>query len=214
MGSTIIGLIIHGPTDQHSYSGHLQLAQQLMGVMGHSSSGLTLFGPSPLHFYQEFASTGLTTDTEHLPPNPSPLAGQSHVSFSPTSASFPASNYMPNSVSLEQPSPPTHAFHPATTTHPIYAPPQIYTNPIISLPHSPFQICSSQPTYPSYLYAPISHHLPTRTFRSSTRHHPYRRKGYVSAVRGVSHTKEVYRSPLSELSQITGHKRVAVSEAS
>jgi len=46
MGPTITGPIIHRSTDQHSHSGHLQLAQQLTGVMGHSSSGLTGSDPT------------------------------------------------------------------------------------------------------------------------------------------------------------------------
>jgi hypothetical protein len=61
MGPTITGPIIHGSTDQHSHSGHLQLAQQLTGVMGHSSSGLILFGPSALHFYHGITSSTLST---------------------------------------------------------------------------------------------------------------------------------------------------------
>jgi hypothetical protein len=87
LGPTITGPIIHGPTNHHSHSGHLQLAQQLTGVMGHSSSGLTLFGPLALHFYQGFTSSDSSRDTEHLPlpHNPSPLAGISHVSISPSS---------------------------------------------------------------------------------------------------------------------------------
>jgi hypothetical protein len=59
MGPSISGPILHGATTQHCHSCHLQLAQQLTGVMGHSSSGLTLFGPSTLHFYQGTSSTGL-----------------------------------------------------------------------------------------------------------------------------------------------------------
>jgi hypothetical protein len=146
-----------------------------------------------------------------LTPNLSPLAGLSQVRISPSFTPSPVSN-QPASVSLDQPSPPTHDSPP--TTQPIHAPPQIYTNPIISLPSSPFHIHSSQPSHTSYQTAPFLHPLPTRTLRSSTRHHPYERKSYVSASHGVSHSKEVYPSPFSELSQISGHKRVAVSEAS
>jgi len=64
---SITGPILHGPTNQHNHTGHLQLAQQLIGVMGHSSSCLTLFGPLALHFYQGPSSTGLSL----LDPKPS-----------------------------------------------------------------------------------------------------------------------------------------------
>lgn len=180
-GPIITGPIIHGTTDQHSRSGHLQLAQQLTGVMGHSSSGLTLFGPSALHFYQGFTSSTLSMASEllPLPPNPSLLAGLSQVSFSPSLGPSPASK-QPQPVSLGQSSPPTHGHH--STTQPIHAPPQIYTNPIISLPPSPPQIYCSQTSKPSYLNAPNPHPLPSRTYRSSTRHHPYQRKSSVLAA--------------------------------
>jgi hypothetical protein len=54
------GPTVYGPHDQHN-SGHLQLAQHLTGVMSQSSSSLTVFGPSALHFY-----SGLPQSTASL----------------------------------------------------------------------------------------------------------------------------------------------------
>jgi len=78
MGHSFTGPSIHDPTDQHNYTGHLQLAQQLIGVMGHSSSGLTLFGPSTLHFYQG-------PPLENDPVSPSPPTPIHHSAVSPSS---------------------------------------------------------------------------------------------------------------------------------
>lgn len=44
------GPTVYGLNDKQK-SGYLQLAQQIFGAMGQSSSVLTIFGPSALHFY-------------------------------------------------------------------------------------------------------------------------------------------------------------------
>jgi len=91
-GHSFTGPSVHGPTDQHNYTGHLQLAQQLTSVMGHSSSGLTLFEPSTLHFYQ-----GPPLETN--PVSPSPPTSIHHSSVSPSSTPpLHASNVSSSSI--------------------------------------------------------------------------------------------------------------------
>jgi hypothetical protein len=134
MGPSITGPIIQGPTDQNSTSGHLQLAQQLTGVMGHSSSGLTLFGPSALHFYHGPSSvfSGISNrDSETLLPSHAPLPRDLPVSH-PSSSPFFTDNIGSHGISQ-------HAYQPDFQQFPMSNQPQVYTNPIISLPPSTVQ---------------------------------------------------------------------------
>jgi hypothetical protein len=107
---------------------------------------------------------------------------------------------------------PMHAQHLVSHINPMNAPPQVYTNPIISMPPLPFQIYTTHPTNLAYPNAPTTHKLSSPSSRSTTRHHPYQRKGQASATREKSQIGDIYPSPLSELSKIIGLKRMAVSE--
>jgi hypothetical protein len=73
LGPASSGPTVYGPHDQHN-SGHLQLAQQLTGVLSQSSSGLTVFGPSALHFYSGLpqSTTDLLLFGSQLPVSVSP----------------------------------------------------------------------------------------------------------------------------------------------
>lgn len=85
--------------------------------MGHSSSGLTLFGPSALHFYQGPSSTGLSLLTLE-PSNPN-----SHISRSiHVSQTIPSSSPLPNMMSaIGSMDSPMHAPNPVSHTKPINA---------------------------------------------------------------------------------------------
>jgi hypothetical protein len=107
---------------------------------------------------------------------------------------------------------PMHAQHLVSHINPMNAPPQVYTNPIISLPPLPFQIYITHPTNLAYPNALTTHKLSSPSSRSTTRHHPYQRKGQALATREKSQIEDIYSSPLSELSKITGLKRMAVYE--
>jgi hypothetical protein len=169
MGPSITGPILHGPTTQHSHTSHLQLAQQLTGVMGHSSLGLTLFGLSALHFYQGPTFAGLSL----VPLQPSYLPS-SHISCSiHVSQPIPSSSPLPHMMSLGSMDSPMHAPHPVSHTNPIDASPHIYTNPIISLPSSLVQLYTTNPPNLVYPTAPLTHKLSFHSSRSTTRHHPY-----------------------------------------
>jgi hypothetical protein len=208
MGPSITGQILHGPTTQHSYTGHLQLAQQLIGVMGHSSSGLTLFGQSALHFYQGSSSASLSC----VPPDPSILPS-SHISRSiHVSPNFPSSSPLSHMMSAGSLDSTMHAPQPVSHPTPLHNPPQIYTNPIISRPSfsvPPHTTFSPHPVYPS---EPLTHKFSSHSSRSITRHHPYQKKGHAAISKGKSQLDDTYPSPLSELIKTSGQKRMAVSK--
>jgi len=148
MGPSITGPILHGPTTQQSYTGHLQLAQQLTGVMGHSSSGLTLFGSFALHFYQGPSSAGQSC----VPPNPS-IPPSSHISRSfHVSPNFPSSSPLSH-MSAGSLDSTIYASKPVSHPTPLHNPPQIYTNLIISLPSSP---APSHTTFPPIQSTPLN----------------------------------------------------------
>lgn len=209
MGPSITGPILHGPTSQHSHTGHLQLAQQLTGVMGHLSSGQTLFGPFALHFYQGPSSVGLSI----TPPEPLTLPS-SHISRSlHVSSTIPlSSSPLSPLVSAGSLASPLFAPQPVSLSQPKHNPPQIYTNPIISLPSSPVQPYTTLSPNPVYPMAPLPHKFSSPLSQSTTRHHPYQKKGHSATSKGKSQLDDTYPSPLFELSKIGGHKRMVVSE--
>jgi hypothetical protein len=184
-GPSITGPIIQGPTDQHSSSGHLQLAQQLTGVMGHSSSGLTLFGPSALHFYHgpsSVFSDVSTRDPDTLLPSPSSMPRDLHVS-QPLSSHFFTDTL--GSLGISQ-----HAYQPDFQHFPMSSQPQVYTNPIISIPPSTVQASPHPTPNPSAYTVPnILKSSHSRPSRSSPRLHPYKRNNSVS----VDHGKQLSR---------------------
>jgi len=198
LGPVSSGPTVYGPHDQHN-TGHIQLAQQITGVLSQSSLGLTVFGPSALHFY-----SGLPPATTDLmlfgSPLPVPISSQHQVRSLPPSFPFHVPPYMP--------------VYPQNSLPDIS---HLYTQPIVTLPPPPFQVHSSPPSYNSPpVYSPTKP-LPTKTSpspRQSARHHPYLPKTQVSVVRGRAPVAEVYPTPLSELCPMLGQKRVAVSEVS
>jgi len=109
---------------------------------------------------------------------------------------------------------PMHAPHPVSHSNPINAPPQIYTNPIISLPPSLVQPYTTNPPNLVYPTAPLTHKLSSHSSRSTTRHHPYQKKGHATTSKRKSQLEDTYPSPLSELSKTSGQKRMVVSEVS
>jgi hypothetical protein len=90
----------------------------------------------------------------------------------------------------------------------------INTNPIISLPPSPVQIYTTNPTNLVYPTAPLTHKLSSHSSKSTTRHHPYQKKGHAATSKGKSQLEDTYPSPLSELSKTSGQKRMSISEVS
>jgi hypothetical protein len=210
MGPSITGPILHGPTTQHSHTGHLQLAQQLTGVMGHSSSGLTLFGPSALHFYQGPSSAGLS----FVPPNPLPLPNSLISRSIHVSLPIPSSSPLPHMMFAGSMDSPMHAPHPTSHSHPINTPSQIYTNPIISLPPSPVQPYTTNSPNLFYPTAPLTHKLSSHSSRSTTCHQPYQKKGNAATSKGKSQLEDTYPSTLSEFSKTSGQKRMVVLEVS
>jgi hypothetical protein len=218
MGPSITRPIIQGPTDQHSSSGHLQLAQQLTGVMGHSSSGLTLFGQSALHFYHgpsSVFSDVSTRDSEPLLPSPASLPRDLQVS-QPLSSPFFTDTLGSHGISH-------HAYQPDFQQFPMSSQPQVYTNPIISLPPSTVQPSPHPTPNPSAYKIPnIIKSSHSRPSRSSPRLHHFQRTTSASMDHGkniVSVAQDldgaaVYPSPFSELSKVSGYKRVVVSDIS
>lgn len=139
--------------------------------MGHFSSGLTLFDQSTLHFYQGPSYAGLSL----LPPEPSNPS--SHISRSiHVSQTIPLSSPLPHMMSVGSLDSPLHAPNPVSHTNPLAASPQIYTNPIISLPPSPVQIYTINPRNLVYPIAPLTHKLSSHSSRPTTRHHHYQKK--------------------------------------
>jgi hypothetical protein len=108
--------------------------------------------------------------------------------------------------------PPLQAPNLVSSSHPLNFPPQIYIKPILSLPPSPVQ--SYTTNFPNLVYpiAPLSHKMPAYSTRSVTRHHPYRKKGFAAPSTDHPPLDNIYPSPLSEMSKISGQKRMAVSK--
>jgi hypothetical protein len=145
-------------------------------VTGHSSSGLTLFDPSTLHFYQGPSSVGLSL----VLPEPLTLPS-SHISLSiHVSQSTPSSSPLSHMMSAGSMNSPMHAPHPVSHSNPLNAPPHKYTNPIISLPPSPVQTYTTNPPNLVYPTAPLTHKLSSNSSWSTTRHHLYQKKGHAT----------------------------------
>jgi len=207
--SYLIGAFYHGPYSPRANRLTQPHGPFAVGPAAYRCDGAFLFRPSALHFYQGPPSTALSLlDPE--PMIPSPLMTRDHQVSQPTPSPCPFPNMMPDiPVFMNTP---MHAQHLVSHINPMNVPPQVYTNPIISLPPLPFQIYTTHLTNLAYPNAPTTHKLSSPSSRSTTRHNPYQRKGQASATREKLQIEDIYSSPLSELSKIAGQKRMDVFE--
>jgi hypothetical protein len=146
-GFSSAGLNVFGAHDQHNH-GHSQLAQQITGVMSHTFSGLTVFGPSALHFYSGFPHSTAGIQLFGSPMHATdPLSPQQQVSPHHPSPPLP----IPVSVMPDYP-------HSSLLENP-----HIYTPPIVSLPPPPLsKFTLALPPITHHQYTPLVNLSPSK----------------------------------------------------